>query len=118
MACWQMPHFYAIALYRLKDYQAAHIPVLPSVRSTETTRLRIIAYIIAFTLLSASLAFFANTGLTYVVVVVASGSFWLWQGLTNFRMKNTTLWARMMFKQSLVTMLVFSIALSIIAIAP
>ena len=41
---WQPPHVWAIALYRKADYEAAGIPMLPSVIGDERTRWRMLAY--------------------------------------------------------------------------
>lgn len=45
---WQMPHSYAIAIFRFKDYQAANIPVLPVVKRISVAKNHITLYIIAF----------------------------------------------------------------------
>jgi protoheme IX farnesyltransferase len=44
--CWQPPHVWAIALYRKADYEAAGIPMLPSVIGDEATRRRMLWYTI------------------------------------------------------------------------
>lgn len=41
---WTPPHFWALALYRSKDYKNAGVPMLPVTSGEETTRRHILAY--------------------------------------------------------------------------
>ena len=45
---WQMPHCYAIAVFRFDDYTAAAIPVLPVKQGTAAAKKHIVGYILAF----------------------------------------------------------------------
>jgi protoheme IX farnesyltransferase len=44
---WTPPHFWAIALYRKREYAAAGFPMLPNVVGDRATRRRMLAYAIA-----------------------------------------------------------------------
>ena len=48
LVCWQMPHFYAIAIYRYNEYKAAGLPMLPIVKGIRATKLQILNYCLFF----------------------------------------------------------------------
>ncbi len=99
---WQMPHFYAIAIYRLKEYAAAAIPVLPLKRGVQATKVQMLLYTIGFIGASTSLGLLGYVGLPYLVVSTVLGGSWLYLCIKGFKARNETVWARKMFILSLV----------------
>ena len=99
---WQMPHFYAIALYRLDEYAAASIPVLPIKEGIRTTKIHMLLYTAAFVPSALSLTFFGFTGMVYFWVAAALGTGWLLYAIKGFKALNDSVWARRMFIMSLV----------------
>lgn len=102
VAIWQMPHFFAIAIYRLEDYAAAGIPVLPVQKGILTTKLHMLFYIILFIAASLMLTMFGFTGILFLIATAVLGFRWLWICIKGFQTKNDTLWARKMFLFSLI----------------
>jgi heme o synthase len=49
---WTPPHFWALAIYRCKDYASADIPMLPVTHGVEYTRLQILLYTIVLTIIT------------------------------------------------------------------
>ena len=41
---WTPPHFWALALFRLQDYENASVPMMPNVQGEKSTRFQIFAY--------------------------------------------------------------------------
>ncbi len=110
---WQMPHFYAIATYRLSDYMAAGLPVLPAVKGARRTKIEILIYIAAFTAAASALTFFGYTGEVYLVAVAIFGLAWLGLSIKGFNAKDDKRWARTMFLFSLIVIMVFSLMASV-----
>lgn len=110
---WQMPHFYAIAIYRLKDYAAAGIPVMPVKKGILNTKIQILIYILGFVIVGTLFTFFGYTGTGFLVIITLMGIVWLWLTIQGFFTKNSNLWARKMFFFSLIVTLIFSILISI-----
>jgi protoheme IX farnesyltransferase len=109
---WQMPHFFAIALYRFDDYVAAAIPVLPVKKGAYVTKLHMLFYIIAFIVMALMLTFFGYAGYTYLVVTTLIGATWLMLCIKGFSSDNDLLWARKMFLFSLVTITALCMTIS------
>lgn len=118
MVFWQMPHFYAIAIYRLKDYKAAGLPVLPVKKGAANTKIQILVYIAAFIAAVLMLGVFGYTEPFFVIVMVSLGLCWLWLGIRGFKTTDNALWARQMFLFSLIVITTLSVMFSINAWLP
>lgn len=113
IALWQMPHFFSIAIYRLEDYAAASIPVLPLRKGIRATKLQMCWYIIAFFGATSLLYVFDYVGLLYWGISVLLSGGWLWLGLQGFQAQNDRTWAKKMFFFSLAVILPLSLLLGI-----
>jgi protoheme IX farnesyltransferase len=118
LALWQMPHFYAIAMYRIDDYVAARIPVLPAKKGMRTARLYIIVYIVAFGVVASMLSVLHYAGYTYLAVVLAVSLAWLMRGIRGYTATNSVWWARKLFFFSLIVLIVYSLALATASVLP
>ncbi|CPR48995.1 protoheme IX farnesyltransferase [Salmonella enterica subsp. enterica serovar Bovismorbificans] len=94
---WQMPHSYAIAIFRFKDYQAANIPVLPVVKGISVAKNHITLYIIAFAVASV---------------------WWLGMALRGYKVEDDKVWARKLFGFSIIAITALSIMMSVDFMVP
>lgn len=113
LACWQMPHFFSIAIFRRSDYSAAGLPVLPVKKSVKAAQVQILVYILLFMTAVGLLWSFGYAGLIYLAVMMVLGLEWLRRGLAGFNASNQIAWARGMFGFSLIVILCFSLVISL-----
>lgn len=110
---WQMPHFYAIALRRMKDYASASIPVLPLKKGAYVTKVTMLSYIAAFIVATLMLWVFGYAGYPYLWVMMVFGGAWLLLCVRGFSAPDDTQWARTMFTFSLVVIVSFCVMISL-----
>lgn len=113
---WQMAHFYAIAIFRRKEYQAASIPLLSIVKGVPATKRQITIYILLFLAATSALWLSGHTGISYLIVMVLVSSWWLRVSLST--KKSEDAWARSVFGSSLVVLMTFSLMISLNAWLP
>jgi len=104
---WQMPEFYAISIYRQKEYAAAGVPVISVVRGIPRTIREIFAYTLLFVLFTLLLGVLGYGGIIYSVGMGIVGAYWLTLAVQGFSTKNHDAWARKMFKFSINALLIF-----------
>lgn len=118
MAVWQMPHFFAISIFRMKDYAAAGLPVMSVKRGVKATKIYIMIYILAYMAVMPLMTLLGYTGYTYLAVMGLAGLVWFWKGVQGFGASNSTGWARKMFGFSLIVLTTFAFMLSVDAWLP
>ncbi|SFN92264.1 heme o synthase [Xenorhabdus japonica] len=110
---WQMPHSYAIAIFRFKDYQAANIPVLPVIKGISVAKNHITLYILAFMVATLMLTISGYAGYKYLIVSTAVSIWWLGMALSGYKTSDDRIWARRLFLFSIVAIMSLSVMMSV-----
>jgi protoheme IX farnesyltransferase len=110
---WQIPHSYAIAIFRFDDYTAAEIPVLPVKQGMAAAKKHILGYMLAFIGATLMLTFGGYTGYIYLAVVVVMGLFWLYMAWSGYKTSDDRIWAKKLFVFSILSITVLSIMMAI-----
>ena len=97
---WTPPHFWALALYRVRDYANAGLPMLPVTHGRRYTQLMIVLYtcaLVAVTMLPFAIRM---SGFAYLVAALALGGWFLLHAVELYR-NYSDLLARATFKTSI-----------------
>lgn len=113
LALWQMPHSFAIAIYRLEDYISANIPVLPVKKGVFVTKIQMLIYVALFIVATSLLPVFGFAEYAYFFVMTLLGIVWLTLGVKGFYATDNKLWARNMFIYSIIILVAFCIAIAL-----
>ncbi|ASI91256.1 MULTISPECIES: heme o synthase [Vibrio] len=105
---WQMPHSYAIAIFRMEDYRQAGIPVLPVKEGLNKANQHIRHYVLAFCAVAAALFFVGEANYEYLIVVGAMSAFWARVTFRDMNSSNYIDWSKAVFKVSLLVVTSFS----------
>ena len=74
---WTPPHFWGIAIFRKREYEAAGFPMMPSVVGDQATRWRSLAYTIALLAVTALPVWLGYLNAIYGVAAAVSGLWFL-----------------------------------------
>lgn len=111
LICWQMPHFYAIAIRRQNEYKAASVPVWPEIYGLQATWLQMSLFGLAFVVCVQLLSISGYSGLVFSTVLSIVGLYWTYlcyQGLTA---PDPAAWAKKIFLVSLPILPLFCVLL-------
>ena len=75
---WTPPHFWALALYRCRDYERAGVPMLPVVAGAKETRRQIWLYSLILVPLAITPALIGMAGVVYGIASVVLGAVFLY----------------------------------------
>ncbi len=114
LSVWQMPHSYAIAIFRFNDYSAAGIPVLPVKKGIQIAKRNMLLYVVVFMLVSSLLTICGYTGQYYLIVSLAVGFWWIRLAVSGFsKLANDISWARKMFGFSIIAITLLSVMMAL-----
>lgn len=111
-ALWQMPHSWAIAIYRFDDYKNAGIPILPVARSIYRTKNECVIYILLFAAVLNGLYCFGYTNVFFLITFNALTEYWLYLSVIGFKAENDQLWAKRFFLYSVILITLLSLSFS------
>ena len=82
---WTPPHFWALAIVRMKDYARAGVPMMPVVEGEAKTRRHILVYTVELVVVTLLLPLFHLAGPIYLASAVLLGGFLLYAAWRVFK---------------------------------
>lgn len=82
---WTPPHFWALAIVRMKDYERAGVPMMPVIHGEEKTRRHILIYTIELIAVTLLLPIFNLAGTVYLISALVLGGFLLYAAWQVFK---------------------------------
>lgn len=98
MIIWQMPHFYAIAIRKHTEYEAANIPMLPVVKGVKRTYIQTNVYLV---ILIAVSFLFGSLSVGIMLVALLLSVAWLVLSVVGYKRMDPEKWAKALFVFSL-----------------
>ncbi|MHC6530071.1 heme o synthase [Vibrio proteolyticus] len=102
---WQMPHSYAIAMFRIQDYREAGIPVLPVKSGIMKAQKHMKAYVVAFSVVAMALFLFGQAEYEFLAVAALVCLYWLRVTFRPVNYDNYEFWSKAVFKASLIVVM-------------
>ncbi|MBA2648259.1 MAG: protoheme IX farnesyltransferase [Legionella sp.] len=109
---WTPPHFWALAIYRLKDYKDAKIPMLPVTYGVSFTKLNIYLYTILLVVVSILPFIVGMSSYFYLIGALTLGGRFLYWAHTLYKAEKLTV-AMQTFKFSIVYLMLLFVFLLI-----
>ncbi len=82
---WTPPHFLALALYRMRDYDRVGVPMMPNVAGPASTKKQILLYSLALAPLGIAPYFVGLGGLAYLATSTVCGGIFVWYAWQLFQ---------------------------------
>lgn len=111
LCLWQLPHSFAIAIYRFSDFKNAKIPLLPIVTGINNTKIIILVTIILFSFASTLLMVYSNFNIIFILIMILLNFFWIYKSINGYHNNNDIIWARNMFIFSIIIISLLSLIL-------
>jgi len=75
---WTPPHFWALALWKMRDYDDAHVPMMPNAVSEASTRNQMLIYAVLLAPIGVLPYIMGFAGITFGAVSVVAGIMFAW----------------------------------------
>jgi len=82
---WTPPHFWALALWKRREYTEAEVPMLPVVAGPKATRVQVMVYSVLLALSSLALVFTDVAGPAYTLIAVVTNVAFCWFAWAVYR---------------------------------
>ena len=108
---WTPPHFWALAIHRVKEYKKVNIPMLPVTHGIAYTKRQILLYTILLVVVTVLPYLTGMSGLIYLVSALVLGAIFLWYAINIITRPKDVQIARKTFTYSIIYLMLIFLAL-------